>query len=172
MNETHVDLEKRLTVLIGLPLSIARRAADMRVFHFGRITTLSKGSYGQFALHIQCSWRIEGPEGIGTGSHDLWEPKNAEDWDEEWSYDTTENLQDYKVQELLGGYDPATRSSVNLTEKLIVESVDVNRFGDLAIKLLGGYRIVTFMDQTRGELWRFFSPNTDEDHLCMICKGL
>ncbi len=49
----------------------------MRVLHFGRIRKIEKGTVSEYALHIQCPWRIEGPEGIVTGRSDLWEP--AED---------------------------------------------------------------------------------------------
>ncbi len=69
MESTKVCTLRRLEELIGLNLSIARRAADMRVLHFGEITVDDdeRGSTGEIALHIQCPWRIEGPDGIVTG---------------------------------------------------------------------------------------------------------
>jgi hypothetical protein len=75
-----------LSQLIGLPLTAARRAADMRTFQFGKLRAVDRGSVGDFALHVQCPWRIEGPGGIVTGRLDLWEPveENApfdDDWD-------------------------------------------------------------------------------------------
>jgi hypothetical protein len=159
---------KELSVIIGLPLSIARRAADMRGFHFGKIKSHRSGTSGEFALHIQCAWRIEGSEGIITGYGDLWKPKDEDEWEEDWDYEKGENLQDWKLKELLGSYDSKTRSPVNLSEKLIVESVEITTLGDLIIKLSGGYQIVTFSECSRGEMWRFFSPGTDDDHICMI----
>ena len=54
-------VREHLAPMVGLPLSIARRAADMRVFHFGKVSEVSGGTVGEFALHIQCPWRIEGP---------------------------------------------------------------------------------------------------------------
>ncbi|MGC1349900.1 MAG: hypothetical protein WA858_08970 [Xanthobacteraceae bacterium] len=51
--------------LIGLRLSIVRRAAEMLVLHFGDIRVLParQGSIGAYALHIQCPWRFDGPDG-------------------------------------------------------------------------------------------------------------
>ena len=162
------EMQKQLSVIIGLPLTIARRAADMRMFHFGQIKSCDRGSWGEFALHIQCVWRVEGPQEIVTGCGDLWEPKDEDNEEEVWHYDTHENLQDWKLKELLESYDSKTRSLVNLSKKLIVESVEIIFPGDLIIKLSGGYKIVTFIHHTRGEMWRFFSPGTDDDHICMI----
>ncbi len=57
---------KALEPLVGLPLSIARSAADMRVFHFGKVRPAAngKGTVGEYALHIQCPWRLVGKEGL------------------------------------------------------------------------------------------------------------
>src|SRR6266849_1572963 len=63
-----------LSQIIGLPLTATRRAADMRTFQFGTLRPVDRGSVGDFALHVQCPWRIEGPDGIVTGRMDPWEP--------------------------------------------------------------------------------------------------
>ncbi len=144
----------------------------MRGFHFGQIKPHSsgEGDCGSFVLHLQCSWRLESPQEIITGHRDLWEPETEEGWNEDWDYEDG-NLQDRKLTELLGSYDFNTRSCVNSTEKLIVESVEIINFGDLIIKLSGGYQIVTFINHTIGESWRFFSPGTKEKHICMIMEA-
>src|SRR5262245_25598399 len=103
------QIEGHLRLLVGKKLSIARRAADMRGFHFGRVSVdeAGKRSSGEFALHIQCPWRIEGPDGIVTGRTDLWEPAEPGkeiNWDT-WDYDEDENLQDRRVGALLGTFD-------------------------------------------------------------------
>lgn len=142
-----------LQVLIGLPLRVARRACDMRGFHFGQINR----DMGEYALHLLCSWRIEGPDEIITGHRDLWSPKRDEDWDDDWDYEVNENLQDWKIGQLLT--DRENKSFYNHSDdKLIVESVDIHAFGDLVISLKGGYRIVTFLNHSRGESWLFFAP--------------
>lgn len=78
----NAEILRTITELIGLKLAIARRAADLCVLHFGtmRLTPESiipstkdkpRGMVGDFALHIQCSWRIESDAEIVTGHSDL-----------------------------------------------------------------------------------------------------
>src|SRR5262245_59963851 len=128
MRTTKQRIPESVVALKGLQLSIARRAADMRVFHFGRVAITDKGSVGEFALHIQCPWRIEGPAGIVTGRSDLWQPVAANvDIDlDTWDYDADGNVQDEQLGALIGGYDLQTRSSVNDSGQLIVEAVDAD----------------------------------------------
>jgi hypothetical protein len=157
---------EQLKPLIGLRLTIARRAADLRNFQFGQIRAVERGTVGEYALHIQCPWRLEGPAGILTGSSDLWEPAEASEqvgWDS-WHYERNGNLQDRQIGALLGRYDAATRSFVNQTEHLVVEEVRADNCGGLTIQLSGGYRLVLFPAGIRGEDWRIFRPDTDDPH--------
>jgi hypothetical protein len=160
------EIITHLRPLVGLKLSIARRAADLRIFQFGPIRKVEQGSIGDYALHIQCPWRIEGPQGIVTGRSDLWEPADASpeiDW-KNWNYDRDENLQDKCVGGWLGSYDPQTRSFVNESDQLVVEAVQADIYGGAMIILSGSYRLVLFPAGTRGEDWRIFQPGTDEPH--------
>jgi hypothetical protein len=63
-----------LDMLIGLRLSIVRRAADMLGLHFGDIRPhpSGEGTVGAYTLHVQCPWRLDRPNGTVTGSGDLW----------------------------------------------------------------------------------------------------
>src|SRR5262249_40376687 len=83
-------------VLIGLRLSIVRRAADMLVLHFGdvRAHPSGEGTVGDYALHVQCSWRLDGPAGTVTGQGDLWEYAGPGERPRNWSYDDGHSLQD------------------------------------------------------------------------------
>jgi hypothetical protein len=138
----------------------------MRIFHFGPIRTVENDTVGDYALHIQCPWRLEGPKGIVTGRWDLWELAEDRadiDWDT-WDYADDENLQDRLVGNFLGGYDPQTRSSINETENLVVEAVSADLYGGAIIMLSGGYRLVLFPAGTKGEDWRIFRLQTDEPH--------
>jgi hypothetical protein len=148
---------KILQVLVGLPLRIARRAADMRGFHFGEIKPHKGGNAGSYVLHLLCSWRIEGPEGLITGHRDLWDPKEEDGGDENWDYEKNENLQDWKIEQLLGKGEKKSFYN-DSDDKLIVESVEIHAFGDLVIKISGGYKIVTFVNHSRGDSWFFFAP--------------
>ncbi|MCP4591296.1 MAG: hypothetical protein GY842_11150 [bacterium] len=159
---------RHLAPLIGRKLSIARRAADMRGFHFGRVTVYEdgSGSGGEFALHVQCPWRIEGPDSIVTGEADLWEPANPDeniDWDT-WNYEDNENLQDLRIRTLLGDSDPTTGSPFNNSDLLIVERVEADDLGGTTIVLSGGYRLVLFPSGSTGEDWRLFQPRSKAPH--------
>ncbi len=153
---------ERLAPLVGLPLSIARRAADMAVFHFGRVTRLARGSVGQYALHIQCPWRLGGPEGIITGRADYWQPPGNLDG-KDFSCDEV-NRQDEKLRQFLGGYDEKTRSAIDEMGKFVVESVAADESGGATLRLSGGFALVIFPDGSTGEEWRKFRPGSREDH--------
>jgi hypothetical protein len=74
MTTTATEILKHLKPLIGLKLSIARRAASLSNFQFGPVRAVDGGTLGEYALHVDCPWRIERPHGIMTGWLDLWEP--------------------------------------------------------------------------------------------------
>ena len=160
MNNVADQILNHLHPLIGLKLSVARRAADLRNFQFGEIRQMGDGTVGEYALHIQCPWRIDGPEGIITGRMDLYDPVEIGDdfdWDS-WHYEKSENMQDHKIGKLLGGYDPQTNSHVNETKHLVVEDVQADDFGGATIELSGGYRLILFPAGSDGEDWRIFCP--------------
>jgi hypothetical protein len=135
-----------LSQLVGLPLTAARRAADMRTFQFGELRPVRRGSVGDISLHIQCPWRVDGPHGIITGRMDLWEPiEDKPELDRElWDCESG-NLQDFCVDLWLGSGESPT-----------VESVDADEFGGATIKLRGGFAIRLFPAGLRGEDWRMF----------------
>ena len=145
-----------LQCLVGLPWSIARRAASMANFHFGNISYGEQESVGQFSLHLQCPWRIEHAGDVFVGASDLWEPADPNeeiDWST-WDYEKDENLRDSRLQQLLNGVCSATGSSRNETDILVVESVLVDSTGDVRISLSGDYSLVVFPDGSVGEQWR------------------
>jgi hypothetical protein len=157
------EILAHLQPLVGLPLSIARRASSMRVLHFGAVRPVARGTVGEYALHISCSWRLDGPEGIVTGWSDLWAypgPRAPDDWD----WEDGPNVQDERLGALLGGFDPATGSHVNATDLLVVEQVKAGPLGDARIYLSGGYRLTLFPDGAADEHWRLFRPRTGERH--------
>jgi len=151
--------------LVGLPLSIARRAASMRVLHFGRVTEGEDGSWGAFALHLQCPWRLEGPAGMVTGQDDLWEHPTLEVPPEDWSWDGADTRQDVRVGALLGARDERTRSWVNTSpDRLVVTAVEASELGDLFITFSGGYSLRVFPASESGEAWRFLAPGRGTPH--------
>jgi hypothetical protein len=69
-------VEEALGVLVGLPLWALGRSVDLAWFEFGskRIAKGWKGlekEVGDYALHVQCAWRITLQEKIVIGHGDI-----------------------------------------------------------------------------------------------------
>ena len=157
VNNNQTRLESCLQVLVGLPLSIVRDAADMRVFHFGKVVPhpSGRGTVGAYALHVQCPWRIVDDKIVVTGASDRFvEPMDDTEVHED---PRSGNLQRIKIESLLKGYDAETKSFVNVTEQLVVISVKTDNYGGADLQLSGGYRLQMFPDGSHDENWRFFA---------------
>ncbi len=166
MIEVADEIRAHLKPLVGLKLSRTSRVADMRCFHFGELHEVEQGAVGQYALHVQCPWRIEGTEGVVVGRSDLLEPadESAEIDPDTWDCDENGNLQDELIDTFMQGYDPQTGSFADDMDMLVVEAVLGDACGGAVLTLSGGLRLTIFPDGTRGEDWRIFRPGTDERH--------
>ena len=163
--QERVQLELRR--LVGLGLAATSRAADMRGFHFGELRPFRDRNVGEFALHVQCPWRIDGPDGVLTGRSDLWEPaeKGVVGPDlERWDYERDGNLQDLRIAEWLGHDDPRAGSSPAAKDRPVVLAARATLFGGAEIDLSEGYRLTLFPAGSAGEYWRLFRPNDDAPH--------
>jgi hypothetical protein len=72
-------IEARLKCLKQMPLTKAGRAANMAWFSFGKervgINRIGEArNVSEFALHVQCAWRLVGPSGIIVGHDDMYHP--------------------------------------------------------------------------------------------------
>ncbi len=146
---TRAHVLSRLEQLVGLSLSATLRAADMRVLKFGALRPVDGGEMGDFGLHFQCPWRIEGPDGIVTGRSDLWEPIERGpdfDWDT-WRYDKSPNVQDSEMEQWMSQQGRG----------LVVASTDADEYGGAAIHFGDGFTLRLFPAGTRGEDWRLLS---------------
>jgi hypothetical protein len=166
MPNAKAQITRSLSRLISLPLSIARDAASMKNFQFGAVKPhpSGDGTVGQYALHIQCPWRLLGREGIVTGSYDYYEPVDA-DKEVDLNDRQAGNLQRKRLGDLLRKYDASTRSWVNDTGHLVVEAVSADDCGGFELMLSGDFRLQIVPCGTRGEDWRFFAPGIEEHHL-------
>lgn len=159
MADTAQATLEHLRPLIGLRLSSSWRACDMRIFDFGELRSHGKGQFGEVTIHVQCPWRIETPDRILTGRHDLFKPPEETegfDWD---SWDWTENhtLQDRLVEEFVTTANPT------------VEDVATDAHGGAVLKLSGGYRLILFPAGSTSENWRLFHPGCEGTHF--VVKG-
>ena len=98
------EVKRAFAPVIGLKLSIARNAGNMKGFHFGQIRSRPRGgTMGDFALHVQCPWRIVTVGKMITGSYDYYEPADSQvdrgDWQESRP---SQSLQDRHIAELFG----------------------------------------------------------------------
>jgi len=89
-NSLKESIEQALSVLIGLPLIGSDRVLDLNMFYFGKAHTTStragrEKEIGEYALHVQCAWRITGPHGIIVASQDRYYPGDG-------SYDVPDNF--------------------------------------------------------------------------------
>jgi hypothetical protein len=149
-------------VLIGLRLSLVRRAADMLILHFGDIRPheSGQGTVGNYALHVQCPWRFDGPDGTVTGRDDLWVYAGPGERPLDWSHEDGFSLQDQRFAGLFV-HDESTRSWVNESERFIVTDAQQTKRGDVTLTLANGYAIVLFPAGCKHEAWRLFAPSSD-----------
>jgi len=163
------DIQRSLSALVGLPLWALGRAADLAWFEFGdRRTVLGhlgkEKLVGDYALHIQCPWRMTRGDKIITGRGDIFcTPEESEDptpADFDWQKG---NRFDRIVAVL---FDHESR-------QFAVRGVQAGEVGSFVIELEDGYKLEVFPgDSESGEHWRFFKPYSDEPHLVFTGTGL
>ncbi|WP_064692699.1 hypothetical protein [Rhizobium aegyptiacum] len=156
MNVNRALLQDGLQVLVGLPLSIVRNAADMKVLHFGTIRPhrSGRGTVGEYALHIQCPWRIVSESVVITGTSDRFVALQGGAGRND-DVPQSQNLQFIRIAALLKGFDEATKSFINTTEQLVVMTASADTYGGADLALSGGYRLQIFPDGSLEEDWRF-----------------
>jgi hypothetical protein len=163
------EIEQALSVLVGLPLWALGRAVDLVWFEFGGRRTVktwkgTKKEVGDYALHVQCAWRIKLNDRIVIGRGDIFcEPEESDEpvpADFDWQ---KSNRFDRIAAELLQ----------NESRQLMVRRVDAGDAGGVTVLLDDGYKLEIFpQDSGIGEYWRFFKPATEEPHLVFSGKGL
>ncbi len=70
--------------------------------HFGEIRPhhSGEGTVGDYVLHVQCAWRLDGPQGTVTGRDDLWIYAGPGERPAAWSYEDGLSLQDRELANL------------------------------------------------------------------------
>ena len=157
------EIEVQLAQLVGLPLVMTWRAADMRIFHFGMVRPHKKTNVGEYALHIQCAWRLDSSRGIITGRSDLFHKPTGGYFSEEWDY-SGDTLQDSLLRGVLDSEDAETDILLDADKQLSVERVHASNFVDVEIFFTKGYRLIILPTGSKGEAWRLFRPGIDERH--------
>lgn len=167
MSVEDVNAAPLLNELVGLQLSVAHHAGNMRGFHFGKVVRDEEGIFAEYALHIQCPWRIEGETAILTGFHDWYTfvgeaNLSGARWDpDSWDPATGGSLQEQRLRALFGCPVDGDRPILNRTNKLFVTSVQSEVHGGCRISLDSVLTIVLFPCSSEGECWRLFRPGDD-----------
>lgn len=158
-----------LAPLLGLPLWAAGRAATMLWLQFGaRVSAPTKRDptriTGEFALHLQCPWRISGRDGIVTGSGDMFvcaDPNAPES-----SFDPGRPgnaVADMRLRDWIGSHANCP---------LVVVGIDIDRCGGLRLQLTELFSFEAFpcsigLNEDASEHWRFLRPGDDSPHVVM-----
>jgi len=165
---TRDAIEDALQPLLGLPLRESNRVVDMQTFDFGDLVpttgvgrTLAsiarhppRPEVPEFALHVQCRWRIVRDGSILVGAADIfWPPSGSEIPYREFDYDGVTSRRD----ELLDLF------MAHGTEAHVVGRVDGASTGDARIEFIDGCVLELWPDHRTGseadgpdEHWRFF----------------
>lgn len=168
--------EETASRLIGLPLVLSHRAADMEMFQFGRITTVetrdNTRSIGQMSLHIQCPWRIEHKGQILVGSADLRYPRTGVDIDK-FDWDVPLSTRRDEFLELFFSHGDQAHA---------VLAAEVAAFGDLRLAFADGCALMSITCSGHvseseyvhldGEAWRLFGSLAHGEHLVCHASGL
>jgi len=164
------QVQEALSVLIGQPLWSSGRAADLEWFQFGPRKTVQdsrgdKREVGEYALHVQCAWRIRQGNQIVVASRDLYSPpEESDDRPDNFNWDVQGgNRRDKRIAELFLGE----------TRQFMVQKVEVGAAGSFTIGLEDAYALDVFPDDSlSGEHWRIFKPYADEPHFVVTGKGV
>ncbi|MGN6107433.1 MAG: hypothetical protein ACTHU0_20150 [Kofleriaceae bacterium] len=170
-------LEAALAPLVGLPLWKSHRAANLQSFQFGAKRTVTselgarKGQpaeVGDYALHVQCAWRIRGPHGLVVGSRDRYYrpgPAPLSDEDDGWHWDAPGAN---RCDERIGAWIQA--------RSYRVERVSADATGGIVLVLAGGFALEVFPDDSlcgeSCEHWRLLRPNEESDHFVVGNNGI
>jgi len=154
-----------LAPLQGLPLWCAGRASTMLWLQFGaRVSAPTRRDptrvTGEFALHLQCPWRIWGSDGIVTGSGDMFVCADPDVPVSSFDPGRPGNaVADVRLRDWIGSY---------ARHPLVVVVADADRFGGFHLVLSEGFGFEAFPNSTGRtkdtEHWRLLRPGDDSPH--------
>ena len=160
-----------LSKLVGLKLQDLGRASNLFWLGFGDIIQIIRRGRSQesaeYALHIQCSWRITLNNKIVVASRDFY--STGSEWDgdiEDFDWDIQGNNR----------FDERIKTFLKDKGRLKVEQIESDEVGGLKICLCGGYKLEAFPDSSedddQSEHWRFFNRKDNSPHFIVTGKGI
>jgi hypothetical protein len=157
------EIEAALQVLIGMPVLSVGRAADLHWFQFGtqHIVANSRGgtkAVGDYALHVQCAWRIRTNSKIIAASRDRYVPANGIEVDD-FDWDSPgNNLCDHRIATWLKEIAEALPTVIMVSSDEVGILIEV--FPDTSL-----------VDEYY-EHWRLFQPASETTHFVVSNSGL
>jgi hypothetical protein len=157
-------IEKALRPLLGLAVWSSGRALDLQWFAIGprRTVTTAGGQekiIGEYALHVQCAWRIVRGEKVVVADIDLYEPR-----DENQPVDAAKGrtLLDKSIAELFAGE----------TRSFAISRVEVGAAG--AVRIIMSDHALEIFPRRSGdaEHWRLFRGGTEDPHFVVTGLGI
>ncbi len=120
---------------------------------------------GEFALHVQCAWRLAGPGGIITGRQDLYYPPGDSGLSpEDFDWDENESRRDGRLRGFF---------QEHASEPPVLMKVQGDFLGGARLLLSGGLTLELFpANSLPGEHWRLFRSGTDGPHFVVTGRGL
>jgi hypothetical protein len=152
------DYVRQLISLQGISIG---RCASMVWIIFGK-------DESEYALHLQCCFRIRDREGLLVTNMEMYQPSTAIvnkpnfqidsfDWDVQG---------DNRFDEWVKKLSPA------ISREITVVDARVNAYGDLTIYLEQNIVIEAFIDVSTDECWRLFQTNSKRHHFVMLGNGI
>jgi len=160
-------VEEALTSLIGLPWLDTGRALDLQWFGFGMrekpiVTELGTEIPYEYYVHLQCVFRLRGPDGIIAASRDRYYPPG--DWDDfppdfDWHKG---NRLDERLRAFLESGDLPVR----------VQAVEADAVGGFRLALGSGCFLEVFPDDSfPEEYWHLLPKDQRRRHFVVTGLG-
>jgi hypothetical protein len=157
-----ITVQDALTPLVGIPMRSIGRAANLLWLHFGRMRDVpaqdgAMKSVGEWAVHIQCPWRICRSGQIVVAYHDYYYKPDGNPLNDDWDSHGKSRF-DFVARGLITEFE---------TTPPTVASVTPDDVGGFSLRFSGEYRLDVFPDDSQGssEHWRIFQPVQGSRHL-------
>ncbi|GAB2854359.1 hypothetical protein [Lentzea nigeriaca] len=160
------EARRSLANLVGERRQYVGRAAGLIWVGFGalRVVTGHNGrtrEIAEYALHLQCPWRLLDGDEVVTGSYDVHQPRPGWSGDDDFDWDVQgANRFDARARKL---------TAYLAEESVVVTAADVTAWCDLTISFSDGLRLDALRTgSVRHEEWRFFRPYRDDEQVVVF----
>ncbi|GAB5404407.1 MAG: hypothetical protein Aurels2KO_26380 [Aureliella sp.] len=159
-----MEYEIALQSVAGLPLAKIGRSADLLWLQFGDLrevdTRYGAKTVGDWAIHIQTSWRFVSNAQITLAVGDLYLLPSGDSYDWDIGGDSNFDIIARDFNKLLS------------STSLLVQNTKCDDVGGFSLSFSNGIRFDVFpkISDTIDDIehWRMFAPNTDDKHT--VCE--